>query len=51
MTLEMHENSRENTGRLWHTGDVKSPTRFELSQGGWVAGDRCVHLGSAPLRE
>lgn len=54
-TLEMHENLRANTDRLWFAGEATSPTYFGFLQGAWFEGrdagrqiaallqDRCTH--------
>ncbi|OOF90087.1 hypothetical protein ASPCADRAFT_519449 [Aspergillus carbonarius ITEM 5010] len=37
-TLEMHENLRANTGRLWFAGEATSPTYFGFLHGAWFEG-------------
>lgn len=37
-TLEMHENLRANTDRLWFAGEATSPTYFGFLHGAWFEG-------------
>ncbi|PWY86757.1 amine oxidase [Aspergillus heteromorphus CBS 117.55] len=37
-SLEMHENLRANTGRLWFAGEATSPTYFGFLHGAWFEG-------------
>ncbi|KAJ5581988.1 Flavin amine oxidase [Penicillium sp. DV-2018c] len=62
-TLEMHENLRANTGRLWFAGEATSPTFFGFLHGAYFEGlnagrqiaaimkHECVNAKSAKLRE
>ncbi|KAJ5911550.1 uncharacterized protein N7473_000853 [Penicillium subrubescens] len=62
-TLEMHENLRANTDRLWFAGEATSPTYFGFLHGAWFEGrdagqniaaimqNRCVNADSEKLRE
>ncbi|KAJ6102167.1 hypothetical protein N7486_004594 [Penicillium sp. IBT 16267x] len=62
-TLEMHENLRANTGRLWFAGEATSPTYFGFVHGAWFEGrdggrriaailqDQCIHANATKLRE
>ncbi|KAJ5740436.1 hypothetical protein N7493_000308 [Penicillium malachiteum] len=62
-TLEMHENLRANTDRLWFAGEATSPTYFGFLQGAWFEGQdagrqvaaalqhRCIPANSTKLKE
>ncbi|CAI7598477.1 unnamed protein product [Penicillium glandicola] len=63
MSLEMHENLRANTGRLWFAGEATSPTFFGFLHGAYYEGqdagreiasvmqNRCVNVDFPKLRE
>lgn len=62
-SLEMHQNLRANTGRLWFAGEATSPTFFGFLHGAYYEGQdagrqiaaiiqhRCVNEDSAKLKE
>ncbi|KAJ5085823.1 hypothetical protein N7532_010594 [Penicillium argentinense] len=62
-TLEMHQNLRANTDRLWFAGEATSPTYFGFLHGAWFEGrdagrniaaimhKNCVHPESKKLKE
>lgn len=50
-TLEMHENLRANTERLWFAGEATSPTYFGFLHGAWFEGRDAGRQISALLQD
>ncbi|KAJ5949632.1 hypothetical protein N7454_001216 [Penicillium verhagenii] len=50
-TLEMHENLRANTDRLWFAGEATSPTYFGFLQGAWFEGREAGRQIAALLQD